>query len=316
MATVTFTGVPPLSQLHKSTPFRPELNGFDGDTKPWQMVPVGDSRFVKIDVLGTKSWTVTMEQGNFATVDQEKGTGARTGVYCITGKVDGTAAVVVNDNTGKPIDKLPLRVLRQRTFDVQFFLVSDNANHSSKTKADDIKDWVARANQKVYVPQMNLSFNLKSVTPYTVNQNLDDPVNFGNIGDMPAVPKRTPAEKRWHAITDKGDTDPKVFNVFMLWNYKANSPDTSAFVASKTPITAEEMQQKGANFNMCMMKDVPADEVSNMSWIVFAHEAGHYLEGMPFHYPDSVDGMLLMRGDGNIAERLARRDIEAMSKRW
>ena len=48
---------------------------------------------------------------------------------------------------------------------------------------------------------------------------------------------------------------------------------------------------------------------------LIAHEAGHYLEGMPFHYDNFREGFdPLMRGDGLIGDRLLRRDADRMNR--
>ena len=52
---------------------------------------------------------------------------------------------------------------------------------------------------------------------------------------MPYVPRKTPGQNRWHAITNFGDRDPVVFNVFCVWNYTTTvgGDAFSAFVEAK-----------------------------------------------------------------------------------
>src|SRR5262249_9986543 len=135
----------------------------------------------------------------------------------------------------------------------------------------------------------------------------------------PFVGRETPEEKRWHAITDYGDISRDVFNVFSVWDFIHTGDDHQfeAYVQCKTRISNDEMVKSGSNFNMCMMKD--KKKILTGPAGIFAHEAGHYLEGYVNHYrAGSGSNMLnldkLMREAGPHGWRLTKRDAEAMNR--
>jgi hypothetical protein len=306
-----------------------ENSGFDDtDGRPWQMVPAGGKRFVKVTVIGpgNESWRVESLNPRIASVSAADPTGknpSMQNVCRIEGHDAGSTFIIVRGSRGAQWGRLDVDVKKLRTASVQFFLVTDKTGRTTSTTDARAKEWVEYANKNIFEPQINVRFGPVSVQPIKIDEDLGDPIDFSGIGLMPYVPRRTDDEKRWHLITDKGDIKPSVFNVFCLWDFNAGGPDGqfSAFVQAKVKITAEEMAKSGANFNMCMMKGYDhvmkaiGMDMPRHAKLTFAHEAGHYLEGVPFHYENLKEGFYpLMRGDGLIGDRLLRRDADKMNK--
>ena len=290
--------------------------GFD-DTDPrgpWQMVPLGGPKYLRLKVVGTTVASIESDNPGIASVTSaEKEIGYKS-VYRFDGKAKGPASIYVRGSQREVLARLQIEVKSLRNPFVQFFLVSDKTGRRTTTTMKDVWTWMEIANRMIFSPQINVTFTLKSVQDVKVDMDLGDPIDFGSIGMMPFVEKVTPAEKKWHAITDRGALGRGVFNVFCVWDFvhSSDSEQFDAFVASKTRITAEEMERSGANYNMCIIKDKAGGGIVP-EWMVYAHEAGHYLEGFPFHYEGRKGFYPLMRGDGLLGARLLRRDAEKMN---
>jgi hypothetical protein len=290
--------------------------GFD-DTDSrgaWQMVPLGGAKYLRLKVVGASVASIESDNTGIASVKSaEKEIGYKN-VYRINGKAKGPASIYVRGSQREVLARLQVEVKTPRNPFVQFFLVSDKKGRKTTTTMQDVWSWMERANRMIFWPQINVTFVLKSVQDVKVDMDLGDPIDFGSIGMMPFVKKVTPEEKRWHAITERGALGREVFNVFCVWNFihSRGEEQFDAFVASKTPITAQEMEKSGANYNMCIIKDKAGNGIVP-EWMVYAHEAGHYLEGFPFHYEGRKGFYPLMRGDGLIGARLLRRDADKMN---
>jgi hypothetical protein len=316
MTLARFDSVYPWAQTFQLSKVDQDLLGFDPTVNPpWQMVPFEGFRWVSVFVTGESNWTVQSLNPRIATVTPygEKGT-RYSDTFRIDGKERGSTFIVVKDSKGQELGRLEVGVKRMRSPTIKFFLVKDKAGHKTSMSAKDVKDWLEYANWLLWY-QINVRFVLDSVREITINEDLGDPIDFIDPGMMPFVPHRNEGDRKWHAITDHGDVAHGTLNVFCLWDfiYSKSTEQFDGMTQSKVRITADEMAHSGANLNMSIIKD-------NFDWPdhgrVLAHEAGHYLEGMPFHY-DPSNGPIrpLMRGDGIIGERLLKRDANAMNKK-
>jgi hypothetical protein len=290
--------------------------GFDDSDPrgPWLMVPLRGAKYLRLKVVGATVGSVESDnRGIVSVASAEKELGYKS-TYRFDGNAKGPASIYVKGSQSQVLTRLQVDVKSPRSPSVQFFLVSDKTGRRTTTGMQDVWTWMESANRMIFSPQINVTFSLKAVQDIKVDMDLGELIDFGSIGMMPFVEKVTPGEKKWHAITDRGYLGREVFNVFCVWNFTHSSDEEQfdAFVASKTRITAQEMEKSGANYNMCMIKDKAGGGIVP-EWMVYAHEAGHYLEGFPFHYEGRKGFYPLMRGDGLIGARLLRRDADKMN---
>jgi hypothetical protein len=261
--------------------------GFDPDG-PWQMVPYRGDRHLHLAVTGVDGWTVESVNPNIAEVErivQEGGVDQdKNNVFRVGGLHPGRAFVVARGPRRELLAKIEIEVkLRLKRF-IKFVFVSDNAGHRTTISEKDTREWTQFINEKVFEPQINVHFEYLGTGKIRINQDLGDRIDFASIGDMPFVKRDDAAGRIWHEITDAGTFNAACFNVFCVWDFvnPSNEGDENvAFVSSKDRITAAEMETSGQNFNMCMFREkVDGDWYHKY---VLAHEAGHYLNRMPFH---------------------------------
>ncbi|HEY3068277.1 MAG TPA: hypothetical protein VGL09_21005 [Methylomirabilota bacterium] len=295
----------------------PAYDGFDPSAAPpYLMVPVRGVKFLQLNAVRANVASIASDNPKIATVRPATASevpAAAKNVCAIEGQVTGTTFVTAKGPKGEELAKVEVAVKNTRKVAVEVFLMSDKKHHTSTTEAE-AKEWVAMASRRIFEPQINVKLALKSVRKKKIDRDLGDPIDFGSMGMMPFVKHDSDGDKRWHAITHGADVARGVFNVFCVWDFIHSGDDDqfSAFVKSKTFISASDMAKSGANFNMCMIK--PEDKIAmTPAYTVLAHEIGHYLEGFPFHYADTGD-YPLMRGDGAIGEHLYKRDAEKMNR--
>jgi hypothetical protein len=293
---------------------RPTHNGFDPDG-PWQMVPYRDSRYLHLNLVGVKDWSVEPVNPYIVSVSrvaQPAGVDpVRNNVCEVVGLHPGRTSLIARGPKGEQLGKLEVEVKTQRKLFIRFFLVSDNAGHKTTFSEKDTKAWTEFLNDEVFGPQVNVRFQYLSTGPVTIYEDLGDRIDFSAIGMMPYVKRNDgEASRIWHMITDAGMLHPEVFNVFCVWDFLNRSmdgQDHAAFVASKVRITADEMEKFGVNYNMCMLREnVPGHGFYD---VVLAHEAGHYLNRLPFH--TTGDGLLMTPGGAGI--RLQKADARRMN---
>src|SRR5262249_41556740 len=138
------------------------------------------------------------------------------------------------------------------------FLVSDKTGRKTSTEEAHVKEWVKYTNEHIFEPQINVRFELLSITPITVDADLGDPIDLKLLSiDIPVVQHKNASEQLWHLSTKDGDLKPTVFNVFCGWPFKVagSSSDQAygAFVCAKVG-SAAEMEKGILNRNMCLMK--------------------------------------------------------------
>lgn len=280
---------------------RPVRVGFD-PAGPWQMVPYKGSRYLRATPLGVTSWTVESVSpfiAGVSRVSQPAGRGGQTGeVYQVDGLHQGRTFLIARGPKREQLGRIEVEVKHRRKLFIRFFLVSDCAGHHTTFTEDDTKAWTKFINESVFEPQVNVHFEYLSTSRITINEDLGERINFASIGMMPFVRRDgDEANRVWHLITDSGMLNPNVFNVFCVWDFANQSiegKDHAAFVASKVHVTANEMEKSGVNYNMCMLKEeVPGHAFYRY---VLAHEAGHYLNRMPFH--TERDELLMTPGTG------------------
>jgi hypothetical protein len=171
-----------------------------------------------------------------------------------------------------------------------------------------VRQWVKTSNKRILGPQANVFFEVKSVKSQPVKRDLGVHIPFNEFDIF--IPK-TAGHKNWHDITEPGDLDAKVFNVFCVWDFIMSGGGWAAFVAAKNPVTAQSMAAEGANLNMCIMKD----NISIDAATVFAHEAVHYLS-RHVGVQHTTEKHRLMGEEGQTlpGRLLSRPEIEAIHK--
>jgi hypothetical protein len=280
---------------------RPYFDGLDlSGQRPWQMVPFDGEKFLLVvdgPPIGTIKSTdrSVVEAAVVPSRFQEP-------CVCVRGKSLGQARIIFNDKAGKEIGVLDVRVFPKIKRGVRFFLVSDNARHHTTVVDAKVYGWVKDTNHLILGPQANVFFEVKSVKRHQVHHDLGSPIKFADFTIY--VPQ---SHKNWHDITDPGDVDAKIFNVFCVWDF-TTSEGWAAFVAAKSRVTYQNMAAVGANANMCIMKD----KVAYLSPEgIFAHEAVHYLSRLRVDHSEEKGRLM---GDGETApgRRLSREEIEVI----
>jgi hypothetical protein len=269
------------------------------------MVPIEDEKFLlasgstSIDTMVSADPTVA-EAGLLPSHFQEQ-------LVCIRGKSAGETQIVFRSAARQEIGRLDVRVFPRISRSVKFFLVKDQAGHWTIRDERQVRKWVETTNELILGPQANVYFRVKSVEPLPVKGNRGAIIHFEPFNI--SVPK-TASHKNWHDITARGDPDPKVFNVFCVWDFYGGS-HWDAFVAARSPVDASKMALSGANVNMCIIKD----QTSTSAAGVFAHEAVHYLSRLIGVDHSSQDHRLMRdEGQGIPGRFLSRAEIEGIHK--
>lgn len=287
-----------------------KYNHYDGlDTsgrRPWQMVPYGGEKYL---LLTPHFCTIASVSSTNAAVAEAAVVPShfREPLLCLRGKALGKAQIVLRNGLGQEVGCLDLQVFPEIRRIVKFYLVKDSAHppHQTKRTAAELTAIVQESNKRILGPQANAYFELPPrVLPAPVRRNLGNVISFHPF--TISVP-RTPSHRNWHDITQHGDLDPKVFNVFCVWDFSLENWD--GFVGAKNRVGSTRMARSGANVNMCIIKDYPSTSDAGL----FAHEAVHYLSRLIGTSHSAGDDML-MREEGQAipGRRLSRADIEGI----
>lgn len=284
---------------------QPVRVGFDPNG-PWQMVPYQGTRFLHLSVAGVESWSVESANPVIASVsrvDQPGGVDqVLNNVVRVDGLHHGRTFLIARGPKRQQLGRIEIEVKHQLKRFIRFFLVSDNAGHTTSFTDADTKEWTDFINDEVFTPQVNAYFQHLSTESIKINEDIGDPIDFASIGLTPFVKREGDAGRIWHIITDSGMLQPEVFNVFCLWDFVNESiegKNHAAFVAAKVCTTAEEMVNSGVNYNMCMLKENIRDQSAFKS--ILAHEAGHFLNRLPAH--TEGEELLMTPGAGGLLLR-------------
>ncbi len=294
---------------------QPRANGFDPDGT-YQMVPYGGERFLHVEAIGVEGWSLKVINSSLVSVSavpQGRGNDERKfNVFRVKGLHPGSAFIIARGPDREELARIEIEVKLQRKLFIRFLLVSDKAGHHTTFSEKDTAAWTKFINETVFEPQVNVHFRHLSTERITIYEDLGDSINFEAIGLMPFIKRGDgEASRIWHLITDPhGMLDPHVFNVFCVWDFRNKSDggdDNAAFVSSNAPVTAAEMEKSGVNFNMCMFRQKGSKD--SYYKFVLSHEAGHYLNRIPFH--TSEDELLMTPGTAGIL--LRKPDVKRMN---
>src|SRR5262249_32134036 len=149
---------PYLANVPASDSLEPGLNGYDDtDGRPWQMVPVGGSRLLKIFVIGpgTEAWRIELDPPRPLVSGAREYPNIRSpqleNVHRIrAGQNPGSTAIIVRNSKGAEWGRLHIDVKKLRTVGVKFFLVSDKTGRKTSTEEAHVKEWVKYTNEHIF----------------------------------------------------------------------------------------------------------------------------------------------------------------------
>jgi hypothetical protein len=248
----------------------PERHGFDPFVNPKTLiVPSGAENF--IGLYDAEGMTVSESDPSIVKiVKNEPGKVTFERKITLKGISEGTAFIEVKKNNIVQT-RLEVGVLKRKQVSISFHFVKDNSKHKTRRLLSQIFSLMTELN-KIYTPQANIEFILKSSRIVKVKTNLGDQVNFPE--ELYKGEVKT-GKKEWDAITKLGDKLAGI-NVFFVHLLATNE----YLKTCKDKKHCGDLNGYHAFKNCMIADDVVEDEFA----AVVAHEIGHAL-GIVEHNP-------------------------------
>lgn len=257
-------------------------NGFDAKASPpWQMVPAGGSKEVKL--VNATGLTFTSTNTGVATVTQPD-----PFRIIVKGVVKGTAFIEAKNGSGTVVARLEVAVKTKKTVSTAFFYVSDNAGHKT-ARALGAEVVLVKAVNDIYLPQANIEFTVRSAKAQAYAQNFGRVVRFSKHLKGVAA-----SQHEWDTVVAQRDPAAD-FNVFFVWEYEQD----------RTPLIDNTEAGTLRSEKSCLMEDKTG---ANAAEEVLAHEAGHLLG-----VGDTTDPDELMVGAGVSKRKLPKAHVNVMN---
>lgn len=281
--------------------FRPvfEFFGFDESDalRPWQMTPVSGARFVRlvdgqgIAVASTnpavaRAIEISPNQMPYNGGAYRETFSMKDRFFRIEGFVKGNTRVLAT-SCGEMKASLTVAVTERRTVTLSVHSIRDVAGHQTRRQPTEAVGLVREMNERIFVNQANLEFQLRMYRWVTVARNLGDVVRFS--AHLPRVRAR---QHEWDDVTSQGDAAADV-NLFFVWVYEQD----------RTPYQNET--QGGTIDTDCLVED-SADMLTTS-----AHEIAHAL-GLD-HTTETTRLVSLLDGNGLDGFYLSRREIGVLN---
>jgi peptidoglycan hydrolase-like protein with peptidoglycan-binding domain len=238
-----------------------EFQPFDGfepanplrKAAPWQMVPLGGSKIVRVLNAGPVT-SVTSNNTNIARV---LFLGSAVQIF---GIAHGTTLIKLRDASGRVLARLDVSVKRKKTVRTSFFFVADSAGNATVRTTAEVDPAITGMNA-IWLPQANVEFVKKSVTnPLTFTQDFGTEVRF--TAHLPSTgPNAVPiSEHEWDIVVARRDLAAD-FNVFFVTDYEddvnpGDNADAGTIARQKSCLCDDDLTGHGLD-------------------LVLAHEAGH-----------------------------------------
>ncbi|MBI4905471.1 MAG: hypothetical protein HY820_17695 [Acidobacteria bacterium] len=268
------------------------MKGFDKDQTPrWQMVPVGEDRYLAL--RGGKDLTVTSNKPAVCTATEIKASELPKGgepmalqpsdrIFRLHGATKGNARIQAK-NGSTIVVELEVDTKDKKTVHFAFNFVEDTGGHKTRRVAASAGGWLKTINY-IYNGQANIYANLHATRTVKV------PSNLGRV-----VTWDSSTASEWNTVTGMGDSGAD-FNIFLVWEYEQDS----------TPLV--DHTDAGTLVGNCIFEDSAGAQIGE----TMAHEFGHHL-GTDDHY-DAARKHHLMHGITDVRGiHLPKEDVNIMN---
>lgn len=274
---IKFEEFRPFDGFQRADPFR--------NSPPWQMVPLGGSKIVRIQ-NGQDIRSVTCNNTGIA-----RALLLGPNAVQIFGVSHGTTLLKVRNASGRVLARLDVSVKRRKTVRTSFFFVKDNSGNETTRPLGDADTAIAGMND-IWLPQANVEFVKKNVTkPLTFARNFGTEVRFtAHLAGVAA------AEHEWDIVVARRDPGAD-FNVFFVTEYE---DDTN--LATDNADAGTIAHQKS-----CLCDD---NLTGHTLGLVLAHEAGH---NMSLDHETIAPANLMGTAPTDTDRKLTRKQIDRVN---
>jgi hypothetical protein len=266
--------------------FQP-FDGFDPadpvrNTPPWQMVPLGGSKLVRI----LNANQVRKVTSNNPAIARAVFLG---GVIQVFGVNRGSTIIKIRDAAGRVLARLDVTVKRKRVVRTSFFFVEDSGGNKTARSSAEVGPAITGMTA-IWLPQANVEFTQRNITkPLTFKQNFGSEVRF--TAHLPGVPLK---EHEWDIVVAKRDFGAD-FNIFFVWEYEddinpGDNADAGTLASQRSCLCDDSLTGHGLA-------------------LVLAHEAGHNM-GLDH---DLRPGNLMGTAPTDLEKKVTKRQIDRVN---
>jgi hypothetical protein len=266
-------------------------DGFDAKaTPPWQMVPAGGSKEVRL--MFGPSLALHSTNSAIATAAESRKAHCRVtrNIRYITvkGRQKGRCFIEARDGSVAKA-RLEVSVKGRKVVRLAFNFVKDTGGHRTSRATASVNGYVQTMNN-IYTRQANVKFTVVQTRWVTVNKNLGTVVRFSkHLAGVAA------GHHEWDDVIAKryGAAD---FNYFFVWEYEQDA----------TPGT--DNTDAGALGANCIFEDRAGRQIGE----TLAHEAGHFL-GCRDYYGTGEKSLLMYGYTDTRGRKIAKAHANKMN---